>query len=54
MWVAFEKDGHGYEVRFTGSLNGAIDIDKVLIDGEETEEEIEDLETWASEAYYGV
>ena len=54
MWVTFKKDGKEFEVRFRGRVNDAIEIDKVLIDGVESFDEIEDLETWVIESYFGL
>ena len=54
MWVTFKKDGKIHEVQFSGNVNDAIEIDKVLIDGVESFEEIDDLETWVIEAYFGL
>jgi hypothetical protein len=54
MWVMFKKDGKLFEVEFSGKVNDAIEIDKVLIDGVELFEEIEYLETWVIEAYFGL
>ena len=54
MWVAFEKDGMFFEVDFSGNVTDAIDINTVLIDGVESFEEIDDLETWVIEAYFGL
>jgi len=52
MWVTFGKDGKLFEVEFSGKVNDAIEIDKVLIDGVESFEEIYGLETWVIEAYF--
>jgi hypothetical protein len=54
MRVMFKKDGKLFEVEFSGKVNDAIEIDKVLIDGVESFEEIDDLETWVIEAYFGL
>lgn len=54
MWVTFKKDGKIHEVQFSGNVNDAIEIDKVLIDGVESFDEIDDLETWVIEAYFGL
>lgn len=54
MWVMFKRDGKLFEVEFSGKVNDAIEIDKVLIDGVESFEEIDDLETWVVEAYFGL
>lgn len=54
MWVTFKKDGKLFEVEFSGKVNDAIEIDRVLIDGVESFEEIEDLEEMVVEAYFGV
>ena len=54
MWVSFTVDGELYEVQFSGDVNDAIEIDKVLIDGVESFEEIYGLETWVIEAYFGL
>ena len=54
MWVMFKKDGKLFEVEFSGKVNDAIEIDKVLINGVESFDEIDDLETWVIEAYFGL
>jgi len=54
MWVMFKKDGKLFEVEFSGKVNDAIEIDKVLIDGVESFEEIDDLEEMVIDAYFGL
>jgi hypothetical protein len=54
MWVTFKKDGKEFEVRFRGRVNDAIDIDKVLIDGVESFDEIDGLEEMVIDAYFGL
>ena len=54
MWVTFKKDGKLFEVEFSGKVNDAIEIDKVLIDGVESFEEIDGLEDMVVEAYFGL
>ena len=54
MWVTFKKDGKIHEVQFSGNVNDAIEIDKVLIDGVESFEEIDDLEEMVIDAYFGL
>lgn len=54
MWVMFKKDGKLFEVEFSGKVNDAIEIDKVLIDGVESFDEIDDLEEMVIDAYFGV
>jgi len=53
MWVMFKKDGKLFEVEFSGKVNDAIEIDKVLIDGVESFEEIDGLEDMVVESYFG-
>ena len=54
MWVSFTVDGELYEVQFSGDVNDAIEIDKVLIDGVECFDEIDDLEEMVIDAYFGL
>jgi len=54
MWVSFTVDGELYEVQFSGDVNDAIEIDKVLIDGVESFDEIDDFESLVVEAYFGL
>ena len=54
MWVKFKKDGKIHEVQFSGKVNDAIEIDKVLIDGVESFEEIDDLGEMVIDAYFGL
>ena len=54
MWVMFKKDGKLFEVEFSGKVNDAIEIDKVLIDGVESFDEIDDLEEMVIDAYFGL
>ncbi|MGI6176790.1 MAG: hypothetical protein ACOYJC_11695 [Christensenellales bacterium] len=54
MWIIFKKDGKIHEVQFSGKVNDAIEIDKVLIDGVESFEEIDGLEDMVIDAYFGL
>jgi len=54
MWVIFKHEGKLFEVEFNGKVNDAIEINKVLIDGVESFDEIDDLEEMVIDAYFGL
>lgn len=54
MWVTFDWEGYEIEVEYSGNPHRDVQIEKVLIDGMESDIEIPNLEAIISETVVGI